>query len=360
MSRISVSRLRSSVYRLVRNLCALGSTLVVLLGIACALLTTGLGNVYAADSAGDCNPAPQGVAELVTLREKFHGVRGPLAEFDPCHRSVDLSMHSKLFGPKVEGKPPLVIIAHGGGGLGKLEKNLAMALNREGVATLVFDAYQMNGFYQGYALFGAQVSNDARQKMILKTMLGAYQWATKHPDIDSQRIFLQGVSNGGTVVLNMAGLVDPKYVKGVFAEGSPQAGLGFPETLKVPVRMVNGKLDNYAGLTQEDYMWARNAPCRYIGRYALAPVGVSENCNRQKNPELFSPSPLEWSEQQKAKGADIDIWFYDQAAHGIMQGPIDRKMLTYGTDITTFSWTGSEQSAKDKLIKDMATFINAH
>jgi hypothetical protein len=87
-------------------------------------------------------------------------------------------------------------------------------------------------------------------------------------------------------------------------------------------------------------------------------VGVAENCNRQTNPESFSPSPLEWSEQQKAKGANIELWFYDQAAHGILQGPIDRKMLTYGTDLVTFSWTGSEQSAKDKLIKDMASFIN--
>lgn len=353
-----VGKLRSLMHKFGSAL--FGSTLFASLSLALATLLSGIGIAHAGETPSDCNPAPQGVAELVVLREKFHGVRGPLAEFDPCHRSVDLSMHSKLFGPKVEGKPPLVIIAHGGGGLGKLEKNMAIALNREGFATLVFDAYQMNGFYQGYALFGAQVTNKARQKMILKTMLGAYQWASKHPDIDTTRIFLQGVSNGGTVVLNMAGLVDPAFVKGVIAEGSPQGGIGFPDTLKVPVRMVNGRLDNYGGLTQDDYMWARKAPCKYIGRYALAPVGVAENCNRQKNPELIAPSPLEWSEQHKAKGADIDIWFYDAAAHGIMQGPIDRKMLTYGTDLTTFSWTGSEQSAKDKLIQDMATFINTH
>jgi dienelactone hydrolase len=330
-----------------------------LLAVLALVIPLGIsGSAYATGSTSDCNPAPQGVAELVAVREKFHTVWGPLAEFNPCHRSVELSMHSKLFGPKVEGKPPLVIIAHGGGGLGRLEKNTATALNREGIATLVFDAYQMNGFYQGYALFGSQVSNEARQKMILKTMLGAYQWASKHPDIDTHRIFLQGVSNGGTVVLNMAALVDPRFVKGIIAEGSPQAGLGFPDTLNIPVRMVNGRLDNYGGLTQEDYMWARKSPCKFIGRYALAPVGVAENCNRQTNPESFSPSPLEWSEQQKAKGANIELWFYDQAAHGILQGPIDRKMLTYGTDLVTFSWTGSEQSAKDKLIKDMASFIN--
>lgn len=325
-----------------------------------AISLLGLNSAFASENISACNPAPDGVAELVVLREKFYTVRGPLAEFDPCHRSVELSMHSKVFGPKVEGKPPLVIIAHGGGGLGKLENNMAIALNREGFATLVFDAYQINGFNQGYALFGSQVSNDARQRMIFKTMLGAYKWALKHPDIDNQRIFLQGVSNGGSAVLNMAAAVDPAFVKGVFAEGSPQAGIGFPDTIKVPVRMINGRLDNYGGLTQDDWMWARKAPCKFISRYSIAPAGTAENCNRQKNQELFSLSPLEWSEQQKYKGADIDNWFYDHAAHGIMQGIIDRKMLTYGTDVVTFSWTGSDQSAKNKLIKDMASFINTH
>lgn len=318
-----------------------------------------MSNATADEITRTCNPAPKDVAQLVVLREKFHNVRGPLAEFDPCHRSVDLSMHSKFFGPKVEGKPALVIIAHGGGGLGKLEQNMATALNREGFATLVFDAYQMNGFNQGYELFASQVTNDARQRMIFKAMMGAYHWARKHPDIDTHRIFLQGVSNGGSVVLNMAAVVDPQFVKGVFAEGSPQAGIGFPNELAVPVRMINGKLDNYAGLTQDDWMWSRKAPCRYINLYRLAPAGIAANCNRQTNPDQFAPSPLEWSEQQKASGADIEIWFYDQAAHGIMLGAIDRKMLTYGTNLTTFSWTGSDQSAKGQLIKDMAAFINS-
>jgi hypothetical protein len=48
---------------------------------------------------------------------------------------------------------------------------------------------------------------------------------------------------------------------------------------------------------------------------------------------------------------------YQIAAHGILQGPIDRKMLTYGTDNVTFSWTGSDYSAKDKLIADTVKTI---
>ncbi len=325
-----------------------------------SLLVHPLLSSHALAQKPECKPAPPGIAELVLIREKFHTVQGPLAEFDPCHRSVDLSLNSKFFGPKIEGKPPLVIIAHGGGGLGKLEQNMATALNREGFATLVYDAYQMNGFDQGYQLFGSQVSNEARQRMIFKVTLGAYHWALKQSEIDTRRIFFQGVSNGGAVVLNMASLVDPEFVKGVFAEGSPQAGIGFPDNIAVPVRMINGKLDNYGGLAQDDWIWSRRAPCKYIARDPLTPVGIAEKCNRRLNSDQLAPSPLEWSQQQIAQGADLEIWFYEQAAHAIMFGTIDRKMLTYGTNLTTFSWTGSDQSAKAKLIEDMANFIKSH
>jgi len=54
---------------------------------------------------------------------------------------------------------------------------------------------------------------------------------------------------------------------------------------------------------------------------------------------------------------DINIWFCDNAEHVIFQGLIDRKILTYGTDNVTFSWTGSEHSAKEKMLFDLLKFI---
>jgi len=118
-------------------------------------LLTGLVLAIAAGPvfASKCNPAPKDVAELVQIRENYHTVRGPLADFDPCHASVDLSMPGGLFSRRSAEKPPLVILVHGGGGLSNLERNMATALNRKGFATLVYDAYQMNHFYQGISLF---------------------------------------------------------------------------------------------------------------------------------------------------------------------------------------------------------------
>jgi hypothetical protein len=71
----------------------------------------------------------------------------------------------------------------------------------------------------------------------------------------------------------------------------------------------------------------------------------------------MTEKPIDWMQRLKAQGADIEVWFYDHAAHGIFQGPIDRKMLTYGTDNTTFSWTGSDPSAKEKMLADLVKLI---
>jgi dienelactone hydrolase len=322
-------------------------------------LLTGLVLAIAAGPvfASKCNPAPKDVAELVQIRENYHTVRGPLADFDPCHASVDLSMPGGLFSRRSAEKPPLVILVHGGGGLSNLERNMATALNRKGFATLVYDAYQMNHFYQGISLFLTGMTNGGRQRMIYKATLGAYQWALTHPEIDTSRIHFHGVSNGGSVLLNIAGAVDPAHVKGVFAEGPSPAGIGMPNKLLVPLRMIFGKLDNYGGKAEDDWMWSRVEPCLTVDHYRLAPPGTAESCNARLNPQGTSITPIEWYEKQKASGADIEVWFYENAAHGILAGPIDRGIRMYGGTVKRWGWTGSSGNAAEKLVSDMEQFI---
>lgn len=332
---------------LVRHLLA---TWLSLMGLACA-----------AQSAPDCKPAPENVAELVQIRPRFHTVKGPLAEFDPCHKSSRLSVPTRWNGSPLPSKPPLVIIAHGGGGLGMLENNLATALRKHDIATLVFDAYHLNGFYQGYPFWGSQATNESRQRMIYKAAKGAYEWALTQSDkVDTRAIFLQGVSNGAAVVANLASVVSPEHVRAVIPEGLPGMGIGLPDTVAVPVRLVFGKLDNYGGKHQEDWMWQRQESCRVNGLPSSEiPVGNAHQCNGRQNPTNMTEKPIDWMQRLKAQGADIDVWFYDNAAHGIFQGPIDRKMLTYGTDNTTFSWTGSDASAKEKMLADLVKMIQS-
>ena len=63
----------------------------------------------------DCRPPPADVARLVELRPGFPTVAGPLAEFDPCHRSVQLSLPG-FFADKLADKPGInVTLKHKAG-----------------------------------------------------------------------------------------------------------------------------------------------------------------------------------------------------------------------------------------------------
>lgn len=246
-------------------------------------------------------------------------VVGPLAKFNPCHASVRLDSPS-FFAKKRGAKPPLVIIAHGGGGLGGYEREFAKLMNQQGYATLIFDAFQMNGFTPFSDLLLFQMSNGGRQRMIYKATLGAYQWALKNDKVDTSKLFFQGLSNGASVAINMASAADPAHVRGVIAEGGPSAGIGFPDEIKVPLLLIYGSADNYGGLQMDDWMHLRAMPCNYNDHYLLAPVGFNLNCNRAVNGTNLMPSPQSWYDGLKAKGQDVRLELIEGGGHGMLFG----------------------------------------
>ena len=91
----------------------------------------------------------------------------------------------------------------------------------------------------------------------------------------------------------------------------------------------------------------------------LAPPGTAQTCNRKVNAQSNSITPLQWFEQQKAAGANVDIWFYEDAAHGILAGPIDRGIRMYGGTVKRWGWTGASEDAAEKLVSDMEKFISS-
>ena len=309
-----------------------------------------------------CVTNPPNVASLAEIRPGFHRVNGPLAEFNPCHFSVELSMPG-FFADKLAEKPPLMIIAHGGNGPGSAEKEMVRRMNSRGVATLLFDAYNMNGFeYRGTSLFLTGTSNESRQRMILKATFGAYQWAKTLKQVDTSRIFIHGLSNGGSVALNMAALVEPLHVKAVFAEGATPTGIGMPDKIKVPLYMVFGKIDNYGGKTENDWMYSRTDPCSFNQVSPVAAVGTAHRCNVHMNRDKMTISPQTWGEQLKAAGQPLEFWFYENAAHGLLAGHIDRGMRTYGSGPTAsvrFGWVGASPDAADQFTADLMKVIQA-
>ncbi len=130
----------------------------------------------------------------------------------------------------IQRKKPLVIGVGGGGG--KNDAKGAMAFFRDnGFATLEFDSYEMNGI-SDYKQNIRAYSNPTRQRMIFPIAVGAVEWALKQDVIDSTRIYVWGISNGATVVANIAGLFDKKQVKAVFSEAPTNGGKwGMPDKL---------------------------------------------------------------------------------------------------------------------------------
>ena len=303
----------------------------------------------------ECSPSNPEDTKIVD-RGPVKTVTGPLANFDPCHKSVRLDTPS-FFAKKRGDKPPLVIIAHGGGGLGGYERDFAKLMNQQGFATLVFDAFEMNGLTPQSDLLLYYMSNGGRQRMIYKAMLGSYRWAIKSDKVDTRKIFIQGLSNGAAVAINMAAAVDGANVRGVIAEGGPSAGIGFPDDIKVPLLLIYGSADNYGGLRQDDWMHLRAMPCGYNDNYQLAPAGFTQTCSRMTNPTNPMPSPQSWFEGIKAKGQDISLELIEGGGHGMMFVEFTSSSRQLAGGRSFYRSHGASAETRQKLQKLILDFI---
>ena len=70
-------------------------------------------------------------------------------------------------------------------------------------------------------------------------------------------------------------------------------------------------------------------------------------------------SPLEWFERQKQAGADIEIWWYEEAAHGMFLGPINRQARVWGATDKRFAWTGGSEDARQKFLSNFEAFVQS-
>lgn len=278
------------------------------------LIVSAVAGIVYADS--ECRPHNPADTQLVD-RGPVKSVIGPLARFNPCHASVQLDTPT-FFAKKRGDKPPLVIIAHGGGGLTGYERDFAKLLNQQGFATLIFDAFEMNGLVSRSELVLYGMTNGSRQRMIYKATWGAYRWAINNEKVDTNKIFIQGLSNGASVAINMSASVDATNVRGVIAEGGPSSGIGFPNEIKVPLLLMYGLSDNYGGTRQDDWMHLRAMPCGINDYYPFAPEGFAKSCNREANTTVAMPSPMGWYEDIKAKGQDIRFELIEGGGHGMM------------------------------------------
>ncbi len=301
---------------------------------------------HAQISKSECRPEVIGSATLTEIRPQTYSVIGKLSGFDPCHKTVEFNI------PRSSQKPPLMIYVHGGGGKSD-GKDIVREFKNKGMATLLFDAYEMNEMYQGWRFFSVQVTLEARQRMIFKATFDAYKWALTRSDIDTTKIYFYGLSNGAVVAANLSAVVNPDHVPMIFAEGMPGSGLGLPDKPKVPITLIYGELDNYGGETENSWIWQRRDPCFVMQTDELTPPGSARNCSIRNKPVE------EWVTEQTAQNSNIKIWKYQNAAHWIFHPRgLNKSKITVHGNLERFAYTGSDWSVQNRLIKDVMAVVN--
>ncbi|QCP54880.1 carboxymethylenebutenolidase [Trinickia violacea] len=157
---------------------------------------------------------------------------------------------------------PLVILLHGGGGIGGYVVDWESYFLAMGVATFVIDSFTGRGI--------TSTTNDLAQIGRLTQVEDAYRalaQLAKHPRIDSTRVMLMGFSRGGTNTL-YASLTRFQRMHAAASGAQFAAYVAFypdctityrdeEEIAAQPMRVFHGTDDNYNPI----------APCRaYVGR----------------------------------------------------------------------------------------------
>lgn len=289
--------------------------------------------------------------EVIQNEKGFYILKGKPLNFDPCHSSVRFKV------PSSNAKPPLFIFVHGAGGFHDNMRALNL-FYENGFAVLGYDAFEPNGISKN---MNSSIGNSQRQEMIFAATVGAMEWALKQKNIDTKRIYLYGISNGATVVVNLAAMYDKTKIKAVFSEAPAHAGMGMPDDIKVPLVLIFGKEDTYGTpVNNTGLRWLHNGPCRLNVSIPEAPKGNSFNCNVNSSPHMNGESHLAWYEKQKNKKKDIQMWLYDDAAHGIFNSELRQQTRSTPDGGRFNAPEGAKSDVKVKYLNDLLAYINSN
>jgi dienelactone hydrolase len=233
--------------------------------------------------------ASSAVAQVKIVPGQFGlDITGEPAGFDPKNPDVFVDR------PKTQKPAPVLLYIHGGGGLTPGERKVPEFFRSMGFATVAFDAFKINKI-SGYSALdlSTKLSLPGKQRMLTPVSEQALVWILMQPWADTERIYIYGHSNGARVALVMAGKVDPKNVRLIFAEGPAHCCVAYPDSLTVPVKLMFGDKDTYGGTRRDDLLYTRRNP-------------------------TTADSTKQWAEKQQS-GGKLEIKFYD-GGHGQFLG----------------------------------------
>jgi dienelactone hydrolase len=160
-----------------------------------------------------------------------------------------------------QGRLPVVVMAHGSGGMGSNVDSWTRQLNGLAISTFALDAFTGRGL--------TSVSNDQALLGRLNMILDVYRMLdilAKHPRVDPQRIALMGFSRGGQAALyaslkrfhqawNKSGVDFSSYI--AFYPDCMTTYQSDSEVVERPIRIFHGTADDYNPM----------APCKaYVER----------------------------------------------------------------------------------------------
>ena len=224
-----------------------------------------------------------------------------------------VTISGELLLPKGEGRVPVVVLSHGGGGVGRAEDTWARELRSQGIAVFVVDSFTGRGikkFPPETELSRAGQVYDVYQALAL---------LATHPRVDPGRIALMGGSRGGglsllaamTRSLKAQAPANLEFCAYLALYPSINATLDYGKVASRPIRLFTGTLDEATSIT----------------------------------------TVRGFAEKQRAGGADVKLFEYE-GAHHAFDNPDFRAPLVATIGNTSFTVLYHAQ-AHAKVTKDV-------
>src|SRR2546428_2836280 len=162
-----------------------------------------------------------------------------------------VTISGELLLPKGEGRVPVVVLSHGGGGIGGTEDTWARELRSLGVAVFLVDSFT------GRRIGSFPPENELSRAGQVYDVYQALALLATHPRVDPGRIALMGGSRGGGLSLLAAMMRSPKaqapdnldFCAYLALYPSINATLDFGKLASRPIRLFTATLDEPVLLT---------------------------------------------------------------------------------------------------------------
>jgi dienelactone hydrolase len=244
-------------------------------------------------------------------------------------RITRLEPHFTVARPDASGRAPVVIMLHGCGGPRPFTEGMARVATEAGAAAILVDSFAPRRISRVAAIAtvctGAQLQGRERAG----DLYAAIAWARTQSWADPERIVAMGWSHGGWTIMDALALRSgAEMARATRIDDLPAEPLeGLAGTLIV---------DPYASVGS------------YAGRrdWRLAPRSIAVLCGR----DYIVGTPRGPLERQRARGAPIDIHFFEDATHAFEDEFAEDPRVRYNPAATQREYA---------LLRNMIASLNA-